>query len=292
MLETEEIKPLYQKEVENLIFGKFKTMEEAFEAYQKAEKSEVELEELKKKILQYEKEFAKYEEEAIARSQGYTDRLEMALEDDLRQHELNNYALAARHLMQLPEQLEVNRLISECRIKQSKENMAKLRRYFAPEIIALSATDLANYQTARQSEYESLRSEEKENRLTRKMEDFRSRNQTWLEMPERENLFLKALEFTDGRIDLDVFKEMIDAVINQSVLKSQKENTALLENTKTQESLWQPDASTSRAQKKKWLTREEYLKLTPKEEREKYNQIVEQIRLEKEGVLPKMLLRK
>lgn len=292
MLETEETNPSCPKEAENLIFGRFETIDEAYEAFKVAENAVKKVEELEKKLHQYEEEFAKYESEAIARDQGYNDRLEMVLEDDMRQHELNNYAMAARYLLSLPEQIEVNRLIADCRVRKSEKSMAKLRRYFTPEIIALSSTDLANYHTARQSEYESLRIKEKESRFKRKMDDFRTRCRAWLETPARQSLCEKALDLTDGLIDLDMFKEMIDAVINESIEKKQKETTALLENTKTQESLWEPNATASRAQKKKWLTRAEYLKLSPKEEREKYNQIVEQIRLEKEGVLPKMLLRK
>ena len=266
----------------------FETLEEACEAYQKAAQKIAELE---KKLALYEADFEKYEEDAIARNNGYADRLAMALEEDMRQHELNNYALAARHLLSLDRQLEVNQLITKCRVQASEEDMSKLRRYFAPEVIALSSTDLANYHTARQGEYETWRAKEKEERLQRKMEDFRLRWREWLSTPAKESLFAKALDLTNGLIDLDVFKEMIDAVILESVSKSQKEKTALLENAQTQESLWEPSASAPSAQKKKWLTREEYLKLSPKEEHAKYNQIVEQIRLEKEGVLPKMLLK-
>ena len=41
--------------------------------------------------------------------------------------------------------------------------------------------------------------------------------------------------------------------------------------------------------RKKWLSKEEFYKLTPQQETEQYDLIVEQIKLEKQGLLPRML---
>ena len=69
-----------------------------------------------------------------------------------------------------------------------------------------------------------------------------------------------------------------------------KTNNAIHENNLVQNSLIEPsDYGVPKSKRKKWLTKEEYYKLSPKEEAEKYDLIVEQVKLEKQGKLPRML---
>lgn len=98
-----------------LIFGKFKTMEEARKGYKEAERAITKAADLEKQLEQYKYLSENFEKDGIARRQGYADRLDMALTSDVRKHELDNYALAAGYTLSPQEQLKVSELISRCR---------------------------------------------------------------------------------------------------------------------------------------------------------------------------------
>ena len=282
---------LQNETTSELIFGKFKSMEEAFESYKKAEEALQKVDVLEKQIQKYEADIRRYEEDAIAHSKGFSDKMAMALDYDVKQHELDDYACAARHMLSWPRQLEVCRLIENCRVEDSDENLMLLRQYFSPEIIALAAADIVNYKNWRQSEYEEMRQQEQKERFNRKLETFCARFKDWLKTPSRTSMFTQALEMTDGAVDLMALKELVESLEKDAVCEDLKNKNLELENQKAQESLLEPQNSIAHSKKQKWLTRAEYMKLSPKEEREKYDQIVEQIRLEKEGLLPLMLLK-
>ena len=61
------------------------------------------------------------------------------------------------------------------------------------------------------------------------------------------------------------------------------------QNSAAQEGLQTPLNNNARVKTKKWLTKKEYYALSPEEEAEKYDLIVEQVLLEKQGKLPRML---
>ena len=82
-----------------LIFGKFKTMEDARKGYKEAERAITKVADLEKQLNQYKYLSETYEQDGIARRQGYADRLDMALTSDVRKHELDNYALAAGYTL-------------------------------------------------------------------------------------------------------------------------------------------------------------------------------------------------
>lgn len=272
-----------------LIFGKFKTLAEAHKSYKEAERAITKAAELEKAIQSYEQQSEKYEQEAVARAKGYNDRLAMALENDVRQHELDNYAVAAGHTLPPEQQLEVSRLINRCRMNGSEAELAQLRRCFSPEIVALASEDMALYRNARQSDYDELRSQDRTIRFNRKLGEFSRRYDGWIDSPLKTELISQALQVSDGRVDLPILKELIDSLEREAVKKYQKKKSVLRENSETQDSLNVPGTANVRAKPKKWLTREDFNRLTPEQETEKYDMIVEQVKLEKQGLLPRML---
>ncbi len=272
-----------------LIFGKFKTMEEAQKGYKEAERAITRAADLEKELQNYQYLSKAYEEDAIARQNGYSDRLEMALNHDVKQHELDSYALAASHTLPYQAQLEVAQLISMCRLGGTEKEFNLLRQYFPPQVVALVSEDAALYKNSRQGEFDNIRSNDKAIRYARKLKEFRNQNESWFDSPLKEDLINQALEVSDGRVDLNGLKKMADAVVEEALKKYQTGQDTAYQNALMQDSLQTPGNDNTRIKNKKWLTKDEYYKLTPAQEAEKYDLIVEQVLLEKQGKLPRML---
>lgn len=272
-----------------LIFGKFKTMEEARKGYKEAERAITKAADLEKQLEQYKYLSENFEKDGIARRQGYADRLDMALTSDVRKHELDNYALAAGYTLSPQEQLKVSELISRCRNGCGEADFANLRRFFSPEVVALASEDAALYKNSRQGEYDAVRAEEKDIRYNRKISEFRNSNAQWVDSPLKEELITQAMDATDGKVDLFALKELTDAVAAEAVKKYQADNDIKHQNSAAQDGLQTPLNNNARVKTKKWLTKKEYYALSPEEEAEKYDLIVEQVLLEKQGKLPRML---
>ncbi len=273
-----------------LIFGKFKTMEEAHKSYKEAEKAITKSAELEKQLRLYQEEAQIYERENLAKQNGFSDYMQMALADDVWTHELDNYALAAMHGLPPQQRLEVSSLIERCRNLRSQSDMALLRLQFSPEVVAAVSQDTALFKNFISEEYKTMDNRDKQVRYNRKLGDFNRLNASWLDSDIKRNLFNQALEVSDGNVDLFVLKDLVESIENEAVNKYRKKKNIQDENSLMQNSLLEPNNDTNpKIKRKKWLTKEEYYKLTPKEEAEKYDLIVEQVKLEKQGKLPRML---
>ena len=274
---------------EELIFGKFKTLEDAQKGYKEAERAITRAADLERRLEQYRALSEKYEQDAIARGQGYADRLEMALDHDVKNHELDNYALAAAYTLSPQKRLDILNLINHYKQNGVPDDLARIRRAFSPDVIALAAEDSAIYRASRLQDYENMRQQDRQMRFSRLTEDFQHRYGDWLDSPLKATLLNEALEVSDGKVDLDALKNFVDEVEKAAVRKFQTIQMANNQNAEMQEGLKVPTESNPHHKNKKWLTKEEFYKLTPKQEAEKYDLIVEQVRLEKEGLLPQML---
>ena len=278
------------KENQELIFGKYKTMEEAHKGYKEAQKAITKSAELEKQIKLYQEEARFYEQDNIARKNGFSSHYEMALNEDVWHHEIDNYAMAATHLFSPQEQLEINNLIEKCHQTKSIKDMAALRRCFSPEIVAMVSQDTAMYRNDRKVEYDQMSVKDKTLRYNRKLSEFWRTNTNWIDSSIKKDLITQALEISDGKVNLLVLKKLVEQIEQEAVNKYQKNKTVQQENSKMQNSLVEPNGNGApKTKKKKWLTKDEFYKLSPKEEAEKYDLIVEQVKLEKQGLLPRML---
>ncbi|MBE6451109.1 MAG: hypothetical protein E7016_04005 [Alphaproteobacteria bacterium] len=275
---------------EDLIFGKFKTLEEAHKGYKEAQKAITKSAELEKQIKLYQEEAKNYEQDKIAREKGFSSYYAMALDDDVWHHEVNNYALAARHMLSPQECLKVNALVEQCHKTRSDIDLAMLRRYFNPEVVALVSQDTAIFKNNRLSEYQKMSINDKNLRYNRKLDEFRQVNTNWLDSSVKKDLVAQALEISDGNVDLIGLKSLVEQIEQDAISKYRKDKNTQQENSQMQNSLVEPSGNNMpKTKKKKWLTKDEYYKLSPKEEAEKYDLIVEQVKLEKAGRLPRML---
>ncbi len=273
-----------------LIFGKFKTLDEAYKGYKEAEKAITKSAELEKQIKQYQEEVKLFEQDKIAYENGFSNRFDMALNDDVWHHELDNYALAALHFLEPQQQLYIVDLIEKCRNFGTNEDISQIRQLFSPEIVALVSQDTALFKNNRKSDYEEMLSRDKNLRYSRKFNEFKSLHDAWFDADLKTDLINQALEVSNGNVDLEILKDFVEKIEKNAVDKYLKITNAISENDLVQNSLVEPsDYNVPKSKKKKWLTKAEYYKLTPKEEAEKYDLIVEQVKLEKQGLLPRML---
>lgn len=273
-----------------LIFGKFKTLDEAYKGYKEAEKAITKSAELEKQVKQYQEEVKLFEQDKLAYENGFSNRFDMALNNDVWHHELDNYALAALHFLEPQQQLYIVDLIEKCRNFGTNEDVAQIRQLFSPEIVALVSQDTALFKNNRKSDYEEMLSRDKNLRYSRKFNEFKSMHDAWFDADLKTDLINQALEVSNGNVDLEILKDFVEKIEQHAIDKYLKTNNANKENDLVQNSLVEPgDYNVPKFKKKKWLTKEEYYKLSPKEEAEKYDLIVEQVKLEKQGLLPRML---
>ena len=278
------------KEKEELIFGKFKTMEDAHKGYKEAQKAITKSAELEKQIRLYQEEAKFYEQDKFARENGYSSHYEMALNDDVWHREIDNYAMAAAHFFLPKERLEIDKLVEKCHQTKSAIDLAELRRKFSPEIVTMVAQDVAMFRNERKGEYDQMSIKDKTLRYNRKLSEFWKTNTNWIDSSVKKDLITQALEVSDGNVDLLGLKNLVEQIENEAVSKYQRNKVAQQENIQMQSSLIEPNGSSlPKIKKKKWLTKDEFYKLSPKEEAEKYDLIVEQVKLEKQGLLPRML---
>ena len=278
------------KENNELIFGKFKTMEEAHKGYKEAQKAITKSAELEKQIKLYQEEAKFYEQDKLARNNGFSSHYEMALSEDVWKHEIDDYAMVATRVFSPQECLEVNKLIEKCYQSKSLDDIALLRRCFNPEIVASVSQDTAIYRNNRKSEYEQMSINDRTLRYNRKLNEFRQTNSNWIDSEVKKDLVTQALEISDGNVDLHGLKKLIERIEENAIDKYQKNKKVQQENIQMQNSLIEPVGDNlPKVKKKKWLTKEEYYKLSQKEEAEKYDLIVEQVKLEKQGLLPRIL---
>lgn len=274
---------------DELIFGRFKTMDEALQGFRQAEAAAAKAKDFERQLQAYKDRAQALEEDAAARDKGFTDRIEMALKEEVRQKELDDYLLAGSHLLHPRRYLALSKLINHCRGKCTRDDLNKIRRFFSPEVIALVSEDAALYKHVKQFEYENMREQEKAVRFNRQIEEFKKASGGWADSEFNNGLISQAVELSDGRVDLAELKKVIEQIEADAVKKYQTDASIQKENAAVQDQLYAAGGSKTRPGGKKWLTREEYYKLTPEQEAEKYDQIVEQIKLENKGLLPRML---
>ncbi len=278
------------KKENELIFGKFKTIEEAHKSYKEAEKAITKSAELEKQLKLYQEEAKLYEQDKVARDNGFKSRWEMALREDVWHYEVDDYAMAASRFLPAQQRLEIKTLIDRCHRFGVNDDLARLRRYFTPEVVAMVSQDTAMFKNSRMQEYEEMSRQDKNVRNSRKLGDFRRLNINWIDSDIKKELFEQALDVSDGNVDLLSLKEIVEKIEEDAISKYLKKKNVQQETASLQNSLIEPNSSeTPKSKKKTWLTKAEYYKLSPKEEAEKYDLIVEQVMLEKKGLLPRML---
>jgi hypothetical protein len=277
-------------ESQNLIFGRFGSLEEAQAAYEENAQALTRLKGLEQTLGEAQLRLLEYEKDATARESGYQNRFDMALQFEAKQKELDDYVVAGSYLLPPDRNKALQQEVQRCRQAGASADLSRIRGLFTPEIVALVSEDAALFKWTRQHQYEHMYAEEKSARYKRQIEAFQAEDPTWTESDFNGNLVQQAVELSDGRIDLKALRQVIEQIEHNAVerycetIRRQKEN----EEAQADLSSFSPTRQNPQNQQK-WLSLEEYSHLTPEQEAVNYEFIAEQINKENRGELPRML---
>lgn len=123
-----------------------------------------------------------------------------------------------------------------------------------------------------------------------KHRNFQKENERWLRSKERRQAVEMALNLGREKTDLKTLKTLVEGIEKAAVGRYLKKQ-ATYENQLRQDEIGSVGVSgnMSSSDKPKWLTREDFNRLTPHEYDKYYDRIVYQIELEKQGKLPRRL---
>ena len=276
---------------EQLIFGKYKNIEEAEKGYKEAERSFSRVAELEKQLKAYQdaENQAREQKEIEARKAGYADTQEQAVKLDIANHEFKRYCEALETHLTGENYTKVYNALRYYQQTGNKQYLDVAKGYFTPAVISQIAGDVALYGEKALGDYRAKKMAESMTESKAKLEEFARANTDWIGVKERQEALGLLIELSGGNVDFSKAKTIIDALETMAVSAFEKKQKEIAENKGVQDSLLTPNTGGYSSGGKKWLTKEEYYSLTPEQEKANYDLIEEQILLEKQGKLPRRL---
>ena len=276
---------------EQLIFGKYKNIEEAEKGYKEAEKSFNRVAELEKQLKAYHdaEEKAREQREIEARNAGYSDAYEQDVKYEIANHEFKRYCEAMETTLTGDAYNKAYAALSHYQQTGNKQYLDLAKSYFSPAVISQIAGDVALFGDKAINDYRMQKAIETQNVSKARLEEFARANTDWIGVKERQEALGLLIELSNGNVDFGKAKTIIDALENVAIASYEKKQKEIAENKGVQESLLTPQTTGTSSTGKKWLTREDYNRMTPEQEKANYDLIVEQINLENQGKLPRAL---
>jgi hypothetical protein len=276
---------------EQLIFGKYKSIEEAEKGYKEAEKSFNRVAELEKQLKAYHdaEEKAREQREIEARNAGYSDANEQEVKYEIANHEFKRYCEAMETTLTGDAYNKAYAALSHYQQTGNKQYLDLAKSYFSPAVISQIAGDVAIYGEKALNDYRYQKALASQNESKAKLEEFAKANTDWINVKERQEALGLLIELSGGNVDFAKAKTIIDALETVAISSYEQKQKAIAENKDVQDSLLSPQSGGNPQTARKWLTREDYNRMTPEQERANYDLIVEQINLENQGKLPRAL---
>ena len=276
---------------EQLIFGKYKNIEEAEKGYKEAERSFSRVAELEKQLKAYQdaENQAREQKEIEARKAGYADTQEQEVKLDIANHEFIRYCEALETHLTGDNYTKVYNALRYYQQTGNKQYLEMAKGYFSPAVISQIAGDVARYEDRALGDYRAKKMAESMTESKAKLEEFAKANTDWIGVKERQEALGLLIELSGGNVDFGKAKSIIDALETMAVTAFEKKQKEIAENKGVQDSLLTPNTSGYSSGGKKWLTKEEFYNMTPEQEKANYDLIEEQILLEKQGKLPRRL---
>lgn len=276
---------------EQLIFGKYKNIEEAEKGYKEAERSFSRVAELEKQLKAYQdaENQAREQREIEARKAGYADTQEQEVKYDIANHEFKRYCEALETTLSGEAYTKAYNSLLRYQQTGNKQYLDVAKGYFSPAVISQIAGDVAIYGERALGDYRAKKMAESQTASKAKLEEFARANTDWIGVKERQEALGLLIELSNGNVDFGKAKSIIDALETVAVAAYEKKQKEIAENKGVQDSLLTPNTGGYSSTGKKWLTREDYNRMTPEQEKANYDLIVEQINLENQGKLPRAL---
>lgn len=275
---------------ETLIFGKYKTIEEAEKGYKEAEKAITRSAELEKKLKAYqdmeEKAFEKKQE--TARALGFNDAKEQEISYDVKNFEFLRYTEALGATLEGDKYLQAYNALARYQQTLNPRDLALAKACFLPETVAAIAEETALYKQKAYQDYSISKTKQAFLDVQKRLSDFAKETGGWLDAKERQDIVGMAVNLTGGNVDFAKVKELVDAVEAYAVKSYQEKSKSEEENGALQKSL-QVTSNGSNALSDVWITKEQYMSMSDAEADANYDKIARQIELEKQGKIPRML---
>ena len=279
------------KPEETLIFGKYKSLEEAEKGYKEAEKAITRSAELEKKLKAYQENEQKAltEREGKAKAMGFNDAEEQQLDFNVKSFEFDRYVQALETTLTGDEYTKAYQALARYQTTLNPKDLLDAKACFSPDVIAKIAENTAIYKQQAYQEYEANKKVRQMGEINQVLSEFAKESGDWLNPKERQDIVGLAINLTGGAVDLHKLKSYVDALEAMAIKQFQEKAKATAENQTLQDSLQTPSESGGVGMSEHWFTKEEYQKMTPDEENANYDKIVRQIELEKQGKIPRML---
>lgn len=276
---------------EQLIFGKYKSIEEAEKGYKEAEKSFNRVAELEKQLKAYHdaEEKAREQREIEARNAGYSDANEQEVKYEIANHEFKRYCEAMETTLTGDAYNKAYKYLEAYQQTGNTQYLDAAKEFFSPAVISKIAGDVALYGEKALGDYRAKKMAESQNESKARLEEFAKANADWIGSKERQDILGMAIELSGGNVDFARAKSVIDALETAAIAAYEKKQKAIAENKDVQDSLLSPQSGGNPQTARKWLTREDFNRMTPEQEKANYDLIVEQINLENQGKLPRAL---
>ncbi len=289
--EADETAEAAKEPQQKLWAGKFKTVEDLEKSYKEAESYVHKSRELEKQLEAFQKA-----EEAFRINQDYQimqqmadSELEKQMAADVIGFELNCFREAlesgqATDYQQAKEALQ--------RFEQSgdMQELKKAKRFFDPDALASIAKRSFVFEQHKMQDFSLQQQKNTLQRLKQKISDFVKEDPSWFEKHGQDRLVADAIGALGENLDWERLKSAVSE-IEEKAVENYLHGVSLKSENDSQKQLLQIPKSGSDVVNNGngWITRAEYNAMSDKETYEKYDQIVRQIQLEKEGKLPTML---
>lgn len=279
-----------ESQEEQLIFGKYKTIEEAEKGYKEASRSITKVAELEKQLNAYKEreEKALSDREERAKSLGFNNADEQAIDFDVKSHEFDLYVQALETTLSGDAYNKVYQALLNYQQTLNPKALQVAKAYFDTDVITKIAGDVAIYKNNAYNKYAGEKRASRMSEINKMVTEFAKSTGDWLNPKERQDIVGMAINITGGNIDLPKLKTLIDSIESMAVKSYQDKLNAESENEQLTGSLTSP-TSTQNPSGEKWFTREEYMNMSEAEEKANFDKITRQIELEKQGKLPRRL---
>ena len=276
---------------EKLIFGKYKSIEDAEKGYKEAEKAITRSAELEKQLKAYreKEEQARQTEQNNARQAGLNDAEEQKLDVSVKNYEFGLCVDALGATLTGEKYREAYGHLLRYQATLNPRDLAMAKACFAPETIAEIAGKTALFKQQASERYRDYKRAKQLHDAKTKVAAFSRETGDWLNPKERQDIVGLAINLTGGAVDLNRVKELVDAVEAYAVKSYQAAESAKNENQQLQASLNAPAPSGNVTEAEHWFTREEYNRMSEEEFEANRDKIERQILLERQGKLKPML---
>lgn len=280
-----------KNEEQKLLAGKFKSVDELEKSYKQAEAYVHKAKELEKQLESFKaaEQARQTSLELQARKQGFSSWAEKQTIDEVRNFEVNCFR-EALETGQATDYQAASEALKRFEKSGDEQDLKKAKRFFDPDVLGTIAEKTFIFGQHKAHVLQHQQATQELSNMRNNLLNFVKQDKEWFEAHLGDGLVMEAVNLLGNNIDFNRLKTIVKEIEDKAVSKYLRKASENEEND-LQKQLLQMPKSGNEAGKINggWITRAQYNAMSDKETYDKYDQIVRQIQLEKEGKLPRML---